>query len=353
MLDCQEESIQQQAHQKIPAIQPMTVDLHQHQQASRWLVENRAWLSAQLQTQGYAYLRGLSVFTPEDLHQAVSALPGQAFPYEKSLSNALRVDLTDRVFTANEAPAHYTIDLHHEMVQTPFYPDILLFNCQLAADLGGATTVCDSRAVYSGILQKAPGFIEKLERYGVRYTQEFSGFNKQDSAQGRSWAHLFKVDQLPIDQQESAAESTMSRLGYTWRWLDQGNELPDLLLTSPQLPALALNHQQQGVFFNQLIAAFLGWSELTTSQTPMLTYGNNESIEMDYLEIMANVGRDLTQAIAWQAGDLVILNNHLVMHGRSAFKGQRKVYATMVELDPTTTDFIHMNDSLLGENYVH
>ena len=95
-----------------------------------WLMKHHNDLARTLNHQGFLLIRGLDIKTPADLHHAVSALPGRPFPYEHSLSNALRVNHTDRVFTANEAPAHLSIFLHHEMVQTPKYPDLLLFNCE-------------------------------------------------------------------------------------------------------------------------------------------------------------------------------------------------------------------------------
>ena len=59
----------------------------------------------------------------------MEALPLPAFTYDESLSNAVRRNRTDRVFTANEAPPELEIFLHHEMAQTPCFPRYLFFYC--------------------------------------------------------------------------------------------------------------------------------------------------------------------------------------------------------------------------------
>ena len=74
---------------------------------------------------------------PEDFDRFVAAFKLPNFPYEKSLSNAVRINRTPRVFTANEAPPSVTIFLHHEMAQTPVYPSKLFFFCEKPADAPG------------------------------------------------------------------------------------------------------------------------------------------------------------------------------------------------------------------------
>ena len=107
-------------------------------EACDWLAENGEQIERQAASHGAVLIRGLPLSTPDDFDAAVAAFGLPNFTYEDSLSNAVRVVYTPRVFSANEAPPETTIFLHHEMAQTPVYPSKLFFFCQKAAEEGGA-----------------------------------------------------------------------------------------------------------------------------------------------------------------------------------------------------------------------
>ena len=98
-----------------------------------WVERQAAGLIGELGDRGVILFRGFPLRTAEDFDAFVAAFGLENFPYRKSLSNAVRINRTERVFTANEAPAEVAIYLHHEMAQTPFYPSKLFFFCQKPA----------------------------------------------------------------------------------------------------------------------------------------------------------------------------------------------------------------------------
>ena len=51
---------------------------------------------------------------------------------------AVRTQLTERVFTANESPSSEPIPFHHELAQTPNPPTHLMFYCEIPPNTGGA-----------------------------------------------------------------------------------------------------------------------------------------------------------------------------------------------------------------------
>ena len=83
--------------------------------------------------------RGLGIQSAKAFDRFSYQFGYRDFSYQASLSNAVRVNLTPRVFTANEAPKEVEIFLHHEMAQTPLPPDKLFFCCLSASESGGAT----------------------------------------------------------------------------------------------------------------------------------------------------------------------------------------------------------------------
>ena len=101
-----------------------------------WVSKNRDELAQQARTHGTVLFRGFPMNEPEEFDRFIAAFEMENFPYEESLSNAVRINYTPRVFSANEAPADVTIFLHHEMAQTPVFPGMLFFCCQIPASGG-------------------------------------------------------------------------------------------------------------------------------------------------------------------------------------------------------------------------
>ena len=113
--------------------------------ATAWVAARRGELTAKAARHGAVLFRGFPLSTAEDFDAFVAAFGLPNFPYYESLSNAVRVNRTPRVFTANEAPPDVSILLHHEMAQTPLYPSRLFFFCEHPATEGGATHAKDPK----------------------------------------------------------------------------------------------------------------------------------------------------------------------------------------------------------------
>ena len=200
---------------------------------------------------GAVLLRDFPIAGASDFDAIVSALELDNFPYKKSLSNAVRINRTDRVFSANEAPSEVRIFFHHEMAQTPLYPRWIFFSCEIAADQGGATPLCRSDILYERIKETHPLFADACEGRGLRYTNVMPDDDDANSGMGRSWRSTLGADS------RDAAEHRLAELGYSWQWQTNGC----LKSTSPPLPAVMELPDGRKVFFNQLIAAFSGWKD--------------------------------------------------------------------------------------------
>src|SRR5262245_6955623 len=64
----------------------------------RWLEANRDALKKHVEKCGAILFRSFPVYTAENFDQFVAAFGWENFPYEESLSNAVRVNKTPRVF---------------------------------------------------------------------------------------------------------------------------------------------------------------------------------------------------------------------------------------------------------------
>ena len=138
-------------------------------------------------THGAILFRGFPLVSAEDFDRFVTAFELPNFPYDESLSNAVRMNRTPRVFTANEAPPDVTIYLHHEMAQTPIYPSRLFFFCEHAADNGGATPICRSDVLWEQLEARSPRFARDCAAKGLRLLERHAVASDPTSGMGRSW----------------------------------------------------------------------------------------------------------------------------------------------------------------------
>lgn len=289
-------------------------------QVCAWVDANRETLSAQLSAHGAILLRGFGIKSDQDFDQLIQAFAWPNFTYADSLSNAVRHNRTERVFTANEAPADVSIFLHHEMAQTPVFPSRLLFYCEQAADAGGATPICRSDILLERLLEQAPEFVAKCIAKGVRYSQTMPLQDDLGSGQGRSWGSTLSAQTQP------EAEAKLTNLGYTWSWQADRS----LSVTTPVLPAVRQLSDGRSVFFNQLIAAFRGWKDARNSGEKSISFGDGTAIQHADMAVAIELADELSFDIPWQTGDVALVDNFLVMHGRRPFQGTRKVLASLV-----------------------
>ena len=289
----------------------------------QWVSEHRDDLIRKAQEHGAVLFRGFPMQAPEEFDRFIAAFELENFPYEKSLSNAVRINFTPRVFSANEAPADVTIFLHHEMAQTPIFPGMLFFCCQLPADGGGATPLCRSDVLFEQMQHRCADFASACETKGLKYSSVMPGANDAESGMGRSWQSTFGVND------RDHAEQRMRELGYTWEWMEDDC----LRATTPVLPAVRTAASGRKTFFNQLIAAFQGWTDSRNDPAKSITLGDGTPLDPETVLLVADLAEDLTFDVQWQQGDVALVDNVLAMHGRRTFEGKRKVLASLASAE--------------------
>lgn len=302
-----------------PLIYQAEAELQDIDAVAAWVQANQQPLLEQLAERGAILLRGLPARSDLDFDRVVQSLGLANFSYAESLSNAVRKNRTERVFTANEAPPEVEIYLHHEMAQTPVYPSKLMFYCELASSSGGATPLCRSDVVLSVLEERAPEFVRRCEQEGVRYTNVMPASADLASGQGRSWQSTLSV------ATKAEAETRLSALGYGFEWMADGS----LRATTPVLPAIRSLDDGRRVFFNQLIAAFRGWQDARNQASKSVSFGDDQAIAESDMRIVCDAGEELTFDLPWQTGDIALVDNFLVMHGRRPFQGKRRVLASL------------------------
>lgn len=285
-----------------------------------WVEKNKLKIEDELKTHGAILFRDMGVNDDQDFDRFIRAFDWPSFTYEESLSNAVRRNRTELVFTANEAPPDVSIFLHHEMAQTPIYPSKLFFFCELAPQSGGSTPICRSDILLDHLKKEIPNFVSACEDRGVKYSQTMPSDNDLESGQGRSWGSTLSANSL------EEAETKLRNLDYEWQWRGDGS----LSVITPRLPAIRILDDGRKVFFNQLIAAFRGWQDARNVGEKSICYGDNSPISNEDMEVVIRLSDLLTFDVPWQTGDIVLVDNFMTMHGRRPFEGQRRVLASLV-----------------------
>ena len=84
------------------------------------------------------------------------------------------------------------------------------------------------------------------------------------------------------------------------------------------------------VFFNQVIAACRGWQDSRNEANKSLCYGDGSGLADEHLATLIELSEKLTFDLPWETGDVALVDNFLVMHGRNPFQGKRRVLASLV-----------------------
>jgi alpha-ketoglutarate-dependent taurine dioxygenase len=235
--------------------------------------------------------------------------------------NSPRTKAGSNVYTSTEYPAEFVISMHNELSYAHHWPQRLLFFCAVAPETGGATSVVDS-ALWLSSLDN-----EILEAYrpGVRYSQNLHG----GRGLGRSWQETFETD----DRAE--VERFLAGSGANWAWLKGGS-----LRVSQDRPSV-LRHPvtDEEVWFNQSDQwhpAALGADAKALAQVvpadempQSVSFADGSPIPDSYVQQVRERGLGNAVNVDWRAGDVLIIDNVLVAHGRQPFTGPRRVLVAM------------------------
>ncbi|WP_371588621.1 TauD/TfdA family dioxygenase [Streptomyces virginiae] len=225
------------------------------------------------------------------------------------------------VYTSTEYPATELIPLHNEMSYTSSWPERIWFYSAIAARSGGETPLADSHAVYLRIPEPVR---ERFERHGVRYVRNYR------PGLGISWEDAFGTSD------QSAVERFCREREIAFEWLDDG-----ALRTIETCQAVA-NHPTTGqpVWMNQAHLFHVSnlkeatrlalLSLMDEKDLPRNAYlGDGSPIEASDLEAIRSAYAAEALAFPWQQGDLLMVDNMAMAHGRMSFEGPRKVLVAM------------------------
>lgn len=235
--------------------------------------------------------------------------------------NSPRSKVGNNIYTSTEYPSNLTISMHNELSYAARWPSRLAFFCAQAPGSGGATPVVDGvRWLNSIDLEIREAFAP-----GVRYMQ-----NLHDGiGLGKSWQETFETDD------RAAVEAFLDDADAKYQWTADG------LRISQTRPA-TVRHPITGeevwfTQFDQWHPAGLGDAAaaalaliMDEDQLPQsVAFADGSPIPGEYAIHVRDQGLAAAVDVNWQAGDLMLIDNVSVGHGRRPFTGSRRVLVAM------------------------
>lgn len=286
-----------------------------------WATSHREFIQSLLLRHGGLLFRNFRISSSMEFQQFVTAVSGEPLAYKEQTSPRSRVH--GNIYTSTEYPPEHTIFLHNENSYSSVWPLKIMFFCVTAPQEGGETPIADVRRVFARIPEKTR---DRFARDGWMLVRNFG------TGYGLPWQTAFQTeDQDEVNQHCSAN-------GIQTEWLSGDR------LRIRQRRCATRKHPVTGetVWFNH--ATFFHIStlapeiraaleaELAEADLPYNTYyGDGTRIEPEVLEVLRDAYHQETIKFPWREHDVLLLDNMLAAHGRSAFRGPRKIVVGMTE----------------------
>jgi alpha-ketoglutarate-dependent taurine dioxygenase len=291
------------------------------------LATMRPRIDQALHERGGVLLRGFAVAGADAFRGFAAGFGHPLLGYD--FGSTPRTRLGDGVYSSTEYPAHQHIPLHNEQSYARDWPMKIWFYCQVAASQGGETPLADSREVYRRV---DPAIRRRFTERGLAYVRNYG------NALDLPWQRVFDTG----DPAEAEAYCRDHAIDVAWK--------PDGELRTHQIAQAVAVHPQshEPVWFNQAHLFHVSALEPAVREALLevvepedlprnVYYGDGGAIEHTVLDEIRAVYAELAVASPWQAGDVVMLDNMMVAHGRTPFTGARKVLVAMAEPHRTTT----------------
>ncbi|WP_374531012.1 TauD/TfdA family dioxygenase [Acinetobacter sp.] len=205
------------------------------------------------------------------------------------------------------------VGLHIENGTTPLPPDIIAFFSEVSASQGSQTTVCDGHAVYNSLSEplkqkfSAPMTISRYlpKQIWQKYVATALNIAEADTV---TWEDLNKFIQMIPGQAISPAHE-----GGVEYHLQMNMIRHDNLKGVP-------------AFANTILGPSYNY------QKPKFTFADGREISQELIAELTELCEQHTQEIDWQDGDVAIIDNKRLMHGRREILvplEQRKLYISM------------------------
>ncbi|MFC5722751.1 TauD/TfdA family dioxygenase [Streptomyces gamaensis] len=196
---------------------------------------------------------------------------------------------------------HDPIGLHLENGATPFAPDLLWFYCVRAATSGSETTVCDGFRVWDALSDRTR---KVFTAQPVKYSR-----NVPREMWQRLAAHLAGESHHPGRMQVSSLYA-LANEGADVTFTEESDG--SLTYTYTVYAAHPTRWSTRTAWANSLLGPSFNY------EAPEIRFADGSAIPDDVIAEYSQVTESVTEEVSWEDGDIVLIDNSRVMHGRRA-----------------------------------
>jgi alpha-ketoglutarate-dependent taurine dioxygenase len=201
----------------------------------------------------------------------------------------------------------FPLPLHADRSYVKSQPEMMWFMCVVPAEVDGQTTVCDGIAIHEGLSQKAKDFFAQNRlKYIRHYTAE-------------EWPVIFHTTNRDVVKRYCIDNDLNAEF----------NENDSLITNSFKSAVVKPKYSDKPAFVNSILIQL--WQEEELGRTSsLLRVEDGSKIPDEIIDEVKQVSDELIIALPWQTGDLILVDNTRVMHGRRSFTDQeREIYVRM------------------------
>ncbi|GAU69232.1 AMP-dependent synthetase and ligase [Streptomyces sp. NBRC 110611] len=210
------------------------------------------------------------------------------------------------------------VGLHLENGNSPFGPDLTWFLCEKAAASGSRTTVCDGYRVWDAASDTARA---------VFGTQDIMYGRRVEEPKWKAFVcHQTEGRKEPDDVTFADLKELLGGTVTTTLQLNDDGSIHYAYRTGAARPTL---------FGSRLAWANSVFGPSYNYEAPRITFADGTAIPDALLAELRRITDDLTEELDWQDGDVALIDNTRVMHGRREILDPgRTVYNAQSYLDP-------------------
>jgi alpha-ketoglutarate-dependent taurine dioxygenase len=286
-----------------------------------WIGLNVEFVNDALLKYGGILFRGFDINSQEEFDRTARSILMSAMPYIEGATP--RTQLSDSVYTSTEFPPSQHIDLHNELSYVTTWPMKILFFCLTPCNDRGETPIADVRNVYKRI---SPKTVERFKQKNWMLLRNYG------NGMSLPWQKVFRTESN--DEVESYCREAL----IDYEWVDKNH-----LRTRQVRPSIARHPRTSEIVWFNHIAFWHVTSLRNEVRESMLTvfneydlpyntyYGDGSPIEPSVLDELRSAYNQEKIIFQWQKGDVLLLDNMLVAHGRNPFSGPRRILVSMGE----------------------
>lgn len=292
-----------------------------------WSISVRPVLDTLITIHGGIVLRGFPITETHDFSQFIGLFP--SFDAGYAGGRAPRKSISGKVMEATRLASSVRLALHSEMAYMRDYPKRIAFFSRKTAPVGGETLIGDVRHLVDAI---PPAILAKIRQLGTRMARNFGprSENLEDTyahMDQRGWNQAF------FTEDPAEVETICAERGLEPHWNEDGslvvfNKLEPFVIhpeTGKELYRSVL-HMKPQVENPELEAEMRKAKKHPTGAT----LGNGQRLEPEEMAQMEDIIDRVTYSWPWRDGDVMVLDNLQVWHGRNPYEGSRDVQVALL-----------------------